>query len=53
MVKGKSAYTVAFVSVVQHNNHNAGELLILALFEGHFGNNRSGDCGYIRQPVIA
>ncbi len=39
--------------VVQYNNHNAGELLILVFIESNLGNNRSDDCGYIRQPVIA
>jgi len=35
------------------NKHNAGELLILAFIEVGFAHNILGDCGYIRQPVIA
>ena len=36
-----------------YNNHNAGELLILAFCEVDFGYNVLGNCGYIRQPAIA
>ena len=35
------------------NNHNAGELLILASIEVGFGHNVLGNWGYIRQPAIA
>jgi len=34
------------------NNHNAGELLILAFIEVDFAHNILGNWSFIRQPVI-
>jgi len=33
-----------------YNNHNAGELLILAFFEVGFALNRSGNCSTFANP---
>lgn len=49
----KSDYNHMLQANDQANNHNAGELLILVLIESWFASNDSGNCGYIRQPVIA
>lgn len=35
------------------NNHLAGELLIMAVFENWFASKISGNCEYIPQPAIA
>ena len=53
LIEGWLHQTEVLVSNAAPNNHNAGELLILAFIGSRFGHNVSGDCTYIRQPVIA
>jgi len=52
-MKKNAISNIVFNAKSKPNNHNAGELLILVFIEVGFSYNVSGDCCYIRQPVIA